>query len=503
MNKTGNILAAALVAFTLAGMATTVSALGSASYSIYGDAIGVAGGPSKSANFSIDGSAMGQFGIGANPMASSAAYSAIFGSAGQLPNALTALRVSASASNNLNETTTSQLSAAPLLDDNTTLAALDPTTVTWSIVNGPIVSISTNGLATAGTVYQDTAATVSATANNLRGQLTLSILNVNSDDLGSYADDGINDSWQVQYFGQDNTSAFPNAEPDGDGETNLSEYRSGTNPIDPNSVVHSARQLNISTRLRVLTGENVLIGGFIVSGTDPKKIMIRGIGPSLSAFGVPGALENPVLELHDNTGAIIAVNDNWKDAPNASEISNSGLAPGNDFESGILQSLPPGSYTVVVRGVGDTTGVGLVEAYDLGQMVPSKFANISTRGFVDIGDNVMIGGFIVGAGLGNNGSGSEKVVVRAIGPSLIPFGVTNALQNPTLELHDGNGNTIALNDNWKEGAQAAEIQASGLAPSDDLESAILQVVPSGAYTAIVRGIGNGAGVGLVEAYNLP
>jgi len=231
--------------------------------------------------------------------------------------------------------------------------------------------------------------------------------------------------------------------------------------------------------------------------------MIRGIGPSLSAFGVPGALENPVLELHDSTGATIAVNDNWKDAPNASEISNSGLAPGNDLESAILQSLAPSSYTVVVRGVGDTTGVGLVEAYDLGQTVPSKFANISTRGFVDTGDNVMIGGFIVGAGLGNNGSGSEKVVVRAIGPSLIPFGITNALQNPTLELHDGNGNTIAVNDDWKDGAQAAEIQASGLAPSNDLESAILRVVPSGAYTAVVRGIGNGAGVGLVEAYNLP
>jgi hypothetical protein len=327
-------------------------------------------------------------------------------------------------------------------------------------------------------------------------------LRTDSIDPGVDSDgDGLADAWEYIYFG--GTGADPNADPDGDGETTLSEYRSGTNPTNPSSVVYSARQLNVSTRLRVLTNENVLIGGFIVTGTDPKKVIIRGIGPSLSAFGVPGTLPNPILELHDHTGATVAVNDNWKDAPNASEIAASGLAPSDDFESTILQTLVPDAYTVVVRGVGDTLGVGLVEAYDLDQNLPSKFANISTRGFVDAGDNVMIGGFIVGAGLGNNGSGSAKVVVRAIGPSLIPFGINNALQDPTLELHDGNGNIIAVNDNWKDDAQAADIQASGLAPSNDLESAILHVVPSGAYTAVVRGIDNGTGVGLVEAYNLP
>jgi hypothetical protein len=313
--------------------------------------------------------------------------------------------------------------------------------------------------------------------------------------------DELPDGFEATFFGH--LGVDPNADPDGDGESNLSEYHSGTNPTDPNSVVRSARQLNISTRLRVLTDENVLIGGFIVTGTDLKKIMIRGIGPSLTAFGVPGALQNPILELHDNTGATITTNDNWKDAPNASEIATSGLAPSNDSESAILQTLVPATYTVVVRGVGNTTGVGLVEAYDLGQSVPSKLANISTRGFVDTGDNLMIGGFIIGAGLGNNGSGSEKVVVRAIGPSLIAFGIANALQDPTLELHDGNGNTIAVNDNWKDGDQAAAIQASGLAPANDLESAILKVLPSGPYTAVVRGITNGTGVGVVEAYNLP
>jgi hypothetical protein len=312
---------------------------------------------------------------------------------------------------------------------------------------------------------------------------------------------GLPDGFEATFFGT--LGIDPNADPDGDGESNLSEYRSGTNPTDPNSVVRSARQLNISTRLRVLTNENVLIGGFIVTGTDLKRVIIRGIGPSLTAFGVPGALENPILELHDNTGATITTNDNWQEAPNAAEIASSGLAPSNNLESAILQTLVPDSYTVIVRGVGDATGVGLVEAYDLGQNVPSKLANISTRGFVDTGDNVMIGGFIIGAGLGNNGSGSEKVVVRAIGPSLIPFGITNALPDPSLELHDGNGATIAVNDNWRDTSEAAEIQSSGLAPGSDLESAILRILPTGAYTAIVRGNGNTTGVGLVEAYNLP
>jgi hypothetical protein len=311
---------------------------------------------------------------------------------------------------------------------------------------------------------------------------------------------GLPDAWEYTYFGHKGLD--PNADSDGDGESNLSEYRSGTNPADPNSVVHSARQLNISTRLRVLTDNNVLIGGFIITGTDPKRVIIRGIGPSLTAFGVPGALANPVLELHDHTGATITVNDNWKEAPNASEVMNSGLAPGNDLEAAILQTLVPDAYTVVLRGVNGATGVGLVEAYDLASGVPSKLANISTRGFVDAGDNVMIGGFIIGAGLGNNGSGSERVMVRAIGPSLIPFGITNALKDPTLELHDGNGNTIAVNDNWKDSNEAAAMQASGLAPGNDLESAILKVLPTGAYTAIVRGKANGTGVGLVEAYNL-
>jgi hypothetical protein len=327
------------------------------------------------------------------------------------------------------------------------------------------------------------------------------LLKTDSIDPGVDKDaDGIADAWEYKFFG--GTAANPDADPDGDGESNLSEYKAGTNPANPKSVVHSARQLNVATRLRVLTGENVLIGGFIVTGTDLKKVMIRGIGPSLTAVGVPGALPNPVLELHDHNGATIAVNDDWKKAPNASEIAASGLAPGNDLESAILRTLAPEAYTVIVRGAGNTVGVGLVEAYDLTSNLPSKFANISTRGFVEAGDNVMIGGFIVGAGQGNKGTGSARVVIRAIGPSLTQFGVADALEDPTLELHDGNGAVIGFNNNWQD-SQATDIQATGLAPSNSKESAIVRTLLSGAYTAIVRGKDNGIGVALVEAYNVP
>ena len=311
--------------------------------------------------------------------------------------------------------------------------------------------------------------------------------------------DGLPDGFEATFFGH--LGVDPNADPDGDGESNLSEYRSGTNPTDTNSVFHSARQLNISTRLRVQTGENVLIGGFIITGTDPKPVIIRGIGPSLSAVGVPGALSDPTLELFDSSSNSIAFNNDWKDSQ-AAAIQNTGIPPTDDRESAIVRTLAPAAYTAILRGNNGTTGVGVVEAYDLSSTNPTKLANISTRGFVDAGDNVMIGGFIVGAGLGNNGSGSARVVVRAIGPSLAQFGVTNPLADPTLELHDGNGNTLVSNDNWQD-SQAAEIQATGLAPNDPNESAIVRVFANGAYTAIVRGKNNAVGVGLVEAYNVP
>ncbi len=250
--------------------------------------------------------------------------------------------------------------------------------------------------------------------------------------------------------------------------------------------------LNISTRMNVGTGDNVLIGGFIVVGTDPKKVLLRAIGPSLADFDIMNALADPTIELHQ-PGDVAVTNDNWKDTQEP-EIMASGLAPTNNLESAILATLDPGLYTAIVPAHNDGTGVGLVEVYDLDEAADSEMANISTRGFVDIDDNVMIGGFIVGNGV------STSVVVRAIGPSLAGAGVANPLQNPTLELHDGNGAEIASDDDLKD-SQQAELEASGLAPVDDRESAIAADLNPGAYTAIVRGKDNTTGVGLIEVYN--
>jgi hypothetical protein len=254
---------------------------------------------------------------------------------------------------------------------------------------------------------------------------------------------------------------------------------------------------NISTRLKVETGDNVLIGGFIVTGTQSKKVIVRAIGPSLTGAGVPGALANPTLELHGPTGLLIASNDNWMDATNRQEIIDSTLAPTNDLESAILTTLPANNaaYTAIVRGVNDSTGVGLVEAYDLDRTVNSKLANISTRGLVQTGNNVMIGGFIM---MGNT---PKQVIVRAIGPSLP---LSGKLADPILELHDGNGMLLQSNDNWMDAPNRQEIVDSTLAPTNDLESAILMTLPANnsAYTAIVHGVANSTGVALVEVYAL-
>ena len=268
------------------------------------------------------------------------------------------------------------------------------------------------------------------------------------------------------------------------------------------TVTPPAQPLNISTRMLVLGGDQVLIGGFIITGNDPKKVIIRGIGPSLN--GVGGTLANPTLELHQGNTTLVT-NDNWKTRSDGSsqqeEIEATTIPPTNDLESAIVVTLNPGAYTAILAGKNGGTGVGLVEVYDLAPGANSKLANISTRGFVDTGNNVMIGGLIVG---GASGNGTSKVIVRALGPS-VPVG--GALGDPTLELHDGSGTAVATNDNWKIDdqtgqSQEADIRATTIPPTNDAESALIASLAPGNYTAIVRGKNNATGVGLVEVYNL-
>jgi hypothetical protein len=258
--------------------------------------------------------------------------------------------------------------------------------------------------------------------------------------------------------------------------------------------------LNISTRMQVLTGDNVLIAGFIITGNASKEVIVRAIGPSLSNAGVPNALANPVLELHDASGTLIAQNDDWQTtqmsgvitADQGADIQASKVAPAHPNESAIIATLAPGAYTAIVHGAGGTTGVGLAEVFDLSPTADSTLANISSRGLVQTGDNVMIGGFIAG------GAGPTKVIVRAIGPSLP---LPSALENPTLELYDGNGSAIAANDDWRS-HQESDIIATLVAPTNDAESAIVQTLNPGNYTAIVRGSNETTGVAVVEVYNL-
>ena len=252
--------------------------------------------------------------------------------------------------------------------------------------------------------------------------------------------------------------------------------------------------VNISTRLAVQTGENVLIGGFIVTGNAPKKLLIRAIGPSLA---VGGRLEDPMMELYDANG-LLGSNDDWR-ADQEQEIIDTTIPPTNERESSILATLNPGAYTALVKGKADQTGVGLVELYDLGtasldSSSQSKLANISTRGFVQGGDDVMIGGFIIT-------SASTKLIVRAVGPSLATQGVAGALENTTLELRDGSGELVSGNDDWRTD-QEQEIIATSVPPTDDRESAVVSTLNAGSYTAVVRGANNTTGVGLVEAYVL-
>jgi phospholipase/lecithinase/hemolysin len=256
------------------------------------------------------------------------------------------------------------------------------------------------------------------------------------------------------------------------------------------------KAVNIATRVFVDTGERVSIAGFIVIGDIAKKVLIRGIGPSLAASGVPNPLANPTLALFDQSGATLMSNDDWKTSPDATEIMNTGIPPQNDLESAIIASLAPGQYTAALAGKDNTAGNGLIEVYDLESSTSSTLGNVSTRGYVGTGDDVMIGGVIIGSG------DNPIVVIRALGPTLTVAGITEPLLDPTIELHDENGAVLAFNDNWKDG-QPQSVIATQLAPGDDRESVIVAFAPPGHYTAVLRGKDNTTGVALVEAYRIP
>ena len=290
------------------------------------------------------------------------------------------------------------------------------------------------------------------------------------------------------------------------------ELRAQGSPTPTPSPTPASLLINISTRAFVQTGDNVVIGGFIVQGMEPKRVIVRAIGPELTQYGVPNVLADPILELYDNTGALIASNDNWLHtiiggiiATNqVRDIRNSGLAPTDPRESAIIADLSAGSYTAIVRGVSDTMGIGLVEVDDLAPESDSMLSNVSTRALVQTDDNVMIGGFII------QGTQPKRVILRAIGPELSQYAVPNPLPDPTLELHDSSGVLIASNDDWQHtilggiimSDQVRDIRSSGHAPRDGRESAIIATLAPGSYTGIVRGKNLITGVALVEVYDL-
>jgi hypothetical protein len=248
--------------------------------------------------------------------------------------------------------------------------------------------------------------------------------------------------------------------------------------------------------MRVETGDRIGVGGFIVTGSEPKHVLIRAIGPSLTRYGIIDVLADPVLELHGPGAFATVTNDNWRDTQEV-QIAATGIPPTNDFESAIDATLVPGAYTALVKGKNNTTGVALIEVYDLNQNALSRLANLSTRAFVSTGNDIVIAGFFL-----SDGNGDDRIIVRGIGPSLSGFGLSSVLANPTLEVRNSNGSLVLTNNDWQDNAaQAAELTAAGLAPTNNLEAAIAATLPPDLYTALLAGLNNGTGIGVVEVYD--
>ena len=256
------------------------------------------------------------------------------------------------------------------------------------------------------------------------------------------------------------------------------------------------QSLNLSTRGLVSPDQGALIGGFIVTGSEAKTVVLRAIGPSLGEAGLEGTLADPVIDLFDSAGHVIASNDNWEGDPNAGQISADGLAPSDPAEAALRVTLEPGSYTLVITGKDMTSRIALVEVYDLSPTADSKLANLSTRGNVGTGSDFLIAGFIVGS------VDSSTVVVRASGPSLSAAGISDPLADPSVTIYDEDGSMLATNDNWQDDPSAIDLELNQIAPADDMEAATILHLPVGAYTAVTSGADGGVGVGLIEVYNL-
>ena len=273
------------------------------------------------------------------------------------------------------------------------------------------------------------------------------------------------------------------------------------NDDDPQGSQPPVRALNISTRAHVLTGDRVMIAGVIVTGNDSRRVILRALGPSLIGNGVPSnaALLDPVLQLNRADGTVIATNDNWKDDPaNRAQITGTQYEPKDDREAAIIATLPAGNYTAFVKGKGGEQGIALGEVYDVNANADAELANISTRGYVGMENDVMIGGFILG-----HNPGSSRIAIRGLGHSLTNSGLNGVLPDPALELHDENGNIVASNDDWQtDPVSAAQLTAHGLVLPNTKESGLFVLLPPGQFTAILDGKNTGAGIGLVEIYNL-
>jgi carboxypeptidase family protein len=416
---------------------------------------------------------------GASPTATPTATATV------APSATATASPAASATATASPTATSTAAASPSATATATASPTPTATATASSTVTPAATASPSATATATATASATAiatASPSATATATASP---------SATATATASPGATATATASPTATATATASPSASP------------TATATATPTGSPSPAQLLNISTRSDVQTGDHIAIAGFIIKGTGSgnvlKTILVRAQGPSVSSNGnpVPGRLTDTTLELRNQAGGLIRFNDDWKESQRT-EIEQTGLAPKDDKESAIVQSLPEGTYTAVLRGK-NSTGIGLVEVFDVSNNSEPHLANISTRSLVETGDKVMIGGLIAGP----SNRGNTPVVIRALGPSLTSRGVADALPNPTLELHDQNGTIIAVNDDWQTDANASQVQSVGLAPDDPKESALYRVLGPTAYTAVVRDAGGATGIGLVEVYNLP